>query len=188
MRSPEIRLHLVHVFQIAGAKGVPHLAELLKDADVNVRLRVCSTFIAMGESAKKALPALQAALEDPSPQVRYIALGAYMRVGGAPAAIPDLKKIAASDEDGLLRVTALARLATLGGETPAKLVPPLIECLKDADGEVRLQAIYTLHYLGAPAAPALPLLRELAKSDSDPTVRRFADVSGHYIESMMKKQ
>jgi HEAT repeat protein len=65
----------------------------------------------------------------------------------------------------------------------------LIDCLKDPDAGVRLQAIYALHFLGAESAAALPRLRELGKSDSDETVRRYAgSVTAPYIESMLLKK
>jgi HEAT repeat protein len=184
----EIRIQIAPLLQNGGEKCVPLLIELLKDRDTQVRLSAISTLTAMDKPGKTAVPALETALNDPDRQIRLNAMHAVVKVAGLKDALPALRA-ATKDGYGLMRVQALHTLTHAGTEKPATLVPPLIDCLKDPDAGVRLQAIYALHFLGAESAAALPRLRELGKSDSDETVRRYAgSVTAPYIESMLLKK
>jgi HEAT repeat protein len=55
----------------------------------------------------------------------------------------------------------------------ATVVPVMVECLKDKQGDVRLSAAVGLGYFGAEATTAIPELRA-AESDPDARVRRAA--------------
>lgn len=55
----------------------------------------------------------------------------------------------------------------------AKVVPALIECLRDKQGDVRLSAIVGLGTFGAEAKEAVPELQTLAR-DRDARLRRAA--------------
>ncbi len=57
-----------------------------------------------------------------------------------------------------------------------KVVPALIESLKDVDADVRWSAAIGLGYFGTKAEAALPALEE-AKRDTDPRVREGARVA-----------
>jgi len=57
-----------------------------------------------------------------------------------------------------------------------KVVPALIESLKDVDPDVRWSAAIGLGYFGAEAESALPAL-EVAKADTDARVREGARVA-----------
>jgi HEAT repeat protein len=67
-----------------------------------------------------------------------------------------------------------ARVLGRVGAVDDAIVPALTEALKDRDGGVRLEAVTALEKAGRPAAPSVPLLQALARSDADPRVRSRA--------------
>lgn len=73
------------------------------------------------------------------------------------------------------RIKAARWLQQRTGEA-AKVVPALIEALKDKDPDVRWSAAIGLGYFGEKAEAALPALDE-AKRDTDPRVREGARVA-----------
>ena len=73
------------------------------------------------------------------------------------------------------RIKAARWLQHRQGDAP-KVVPALIESLKDVDPDVRWSAAIGLGYFGAKAEEALPAL-EKAQTDTDPRVREGARVA-----------
>ena len=73
------------------------------------------------------------------------------------------------------RVKAVRWLQHRQGDGP-KVVPVLIESLKDVDADVRWSAAIGLGYFGAEAAAAIPALEE-AERDTDARVREGARVA-----------
>jgi HEAT repeat protein len=72
------------------------------------------------------------------------------------------------------------------GDAP-KVVPALIEKLKDVDVDVRWSAAIGLGYYGADAEEAIPALEE-AKHDHDARVREGARVAISRIEGTEKEE
>jgi HEAT repeat protein len=84
--------------------------------------------------------------------------------------IGDLK--ASQEKD---RVVAVRLLPQRKGDA-AKVVPALIEALKDKDADIRWSAAIGLGYFGEQANDAIPALQE-AQHDRDPRVREGAGVA-----------
>ncbi len=66
----------------------------------------------------------------------------------------------------------------------AKIVPAMIECLKDTQGDVRLSAAIGLGSFGGEARLAIPEL-QAAGSDRDARVRRAAGIALSRIDPML---
>jgi len=106
--------------------------------------------IALGRTGDPAaVPALENALSDPDPGVRWMALEALGTIG-APA-LPVLTHLLGSDDIDL-RWGAAVALGEIGD--PAA-VGPLASVLEDPDRYVRTRAALALAAIGAPALPSL---------------------------------
>jgi hypothetical protein len=106
-------------------ESVPYLAETLSDDDITVRQRATETLGLIGahdpEYVKEAIPALIERLLDPVGNVRWCAICALEKMGGA--------------EKGLTYVSGA--------------IPPLIECsMRDPHDHIRWRATYTLEKFG----------------------------------------
>ena len=84
--------------------------------------------------------------------------------------IADLKSD--QERDRIVAVRLLPQRQT----DAAKIVPVMIECLQDKQGDVRLSAAIGLGTFGAEANSAVPELRA-AESDRDARVRRAAGIA-----------
>ncbi len=116
--------------------------------------------------AADAIPALQAALADPS--MRGDALELLAAIG--PAALPALDDVVAAlaDPDPNCRGDAALAIAAIGPEAKGA-VSALEKILGDesAEAAVRYTAAYALGKIGPEAAAADPLLRKLVDSEDD---------------------
>jgi HEAT repeat protein len=74
------------------------------------------------------------------------------------------------------RVIAVRTLPQRKGDA-AKVVPALIEALKDKGTDIRLSAAIGLGYFGEQAKDAIPALQQASKSDHDARVRKQAGVA-----------
>ncbi len=90
-----------------------------------------------------------------------------------------------STDDGD-RIKAVRWLQHRQGEA-TKIVPALIESLKDGEVDVRWSAAIGLGYYGADAEEAIPAL-EKAQSDYDARVREAARVAISRIEGKEKEE
>jgi HEAT repeat protein len=77
---------------------------------------------------------------------------------------------------GADRIQAVRLLQDRRGDA-AKIVPAMIESLKDKQVDVRLSAAIGLGYFGEQAKDAIPALEQAAKSDRDVRVREQARVA-----------
>jgi HEAT repeat protein len=158
---------------------------------------------ALAAAAREDAPALEAALADADPGVRWHAAAAFVRLGprGA-AAVPALLEAMRDPEwnvrnaagraleeavrpEHAERLTAglvppdvetryhVARALARLGPAAARAVPVLRDTLADADAEVRMEAVWALAAIGPAAANALPDLLR-ALGDADPQVRAGA--------------
>jgi HEAT repeats len=84
-----------------------------------------------------------------------------------------------SNDDGD-RIKAVRFLQHRRGDA-AKVIPALIESLKDSEGDVRWSAAIGLGYFGAEAKSAVPELEKL-KSDKDRRIRDAARIAISRIE------
>jgi HEAT repeat protein len=118
-------------------------------------------------SAATAIPALTAALDDPSPGIRAEAARSLTsHKSGALAA--EALRDALSDRDASVRAAAARALGVLGVSASASDVAALAS---DADAEVRLQVLHALDRLDRPRAAAIAIGMQ---ADSDARVSRLA--------------
>ncbi len=109
-------------------------------------------------------------------RTRLVLLLCLLASGGCGSAkstdelIADLKSEHERD-----RIIAI-RLLPQRQEDTAKIVPAMIECLKDKQGDVRLSAAIGLGSFGKDAELAIPEL-QAAKKDHDARIRRAASVA-----------
>src|SRR5262249_34661398 len=90
--------------------------------------------------------------------------------------LSDLKSAQEGD-----RIKAARLLPQHKGDA-AKVVPALIEALKDKQGDIRWSAAIGLGYFGDEAKEAIPALQEAARRDRDARVREAARVAVSRID------
>jgi HEAT repeat protein len=84
------------------------------------------------------------------------------------------------------RIKAVRWLQQRKGDA-SKVVPALIESLKDPQGDIRWSAAIGLGYFGSDAEEGIPALEE-AKGDKDARVREAARVAISRIEGTEKEE
>lgn len=143
----------------SSSAAVEQLAKALTDDEPLVRFNAIRALQRLKGDARPAVPALLAALKDPSNHTtaRTFNYSVYQQVirclgsagSGMPELVPILKDHLAASQPPLTRVVALVSLGELG--PPARTIAPVIRLLsKDEDQEVRTIAIETLATLGEP--------------------------------------
>ena len=153
----------------AGMENEPDLTTLSRDERVTVYIRWLGDTrksLAVRKDAatqlggmyhdKRAIPALQKALKDPSPELRLCALktlGGYFEPGTTDSLVA-----AAGDEDVAVRAMAAT---LLGNRRQTVTLPTIIQLTKDADAGIRTAAFTSLRYFDDPLAvdALLPLLQ-----------------------------
>jgi HEAT repeat protein len=85
--------------------------------------------------------------------------------------IEDLKSPQVGD-----RLKAVRLLPDRKGDAE-KVIPAMIEALRDKDGDIRMSAAIGLGYFGEQAKDAIPALQQAAKSDHESRVRKQAGVA-----------
>ncbi len=164
----------------AGAAAVPALQELLRGGDEWARLNAAFALGEIDRQAQAAVPALIAALDDPSHLVVRAAADALGAIGSPEAAAPLGRLFRVSrpgwDEEAMrswtardqVRVNAATALARLGrGATAAE--GDLIRALDDRCGQVATYAVEALRRIGSPSALAAAL-GLLAAERWDPSI------------------
>jgi len=93
-------------------------------------------------------------------EARLYAALALARIGAASkTALPQLLELAQHDDNIGVRVNAIIALGCIGAE-PERVVPVLIEKLKDDQGAIQYAAILGLYRMGPAAKDAIPALTE----------------------------
>jgi HEAT repeat protein len=156
---------------------VPVLGRAVRDPDAAVRAAALKALHDIADRIPFAPPeALQAALADEAPAVRYWAAGAlgHIQLGLDPY-IAELLRLAEHDPDLQVRAVCgheIEDMVRPTAVTPA-IVPVLTRALDRPDPSVRRAALAFLTRLGPATAPAIPRLRELAQSP-DPDLKEAA--------------
>ncbi|WP_067046912.1 HEAT repeat domain-containing protein [Methanofollis ethanolicus] len=127
--------------------GARDLAPLLRSRSPERRYGAAVSLGRTGDPA--AVPALEKALSDPDPGVRWMALEALGAIGNP--ALPVLTRLLGSDDIDLRWGAAV----TLGDIGDPAAVEPLARALEDGDRYVRTRAALALAALGVPALPSL---------------------------------
>jgi HEAT repeat protein len=151
--------------------AVPFLIADLKNPDPALRKYAAAYLGYSGPLAKDALPALEAARQDPDTEVPRIAAWAEPMIRGdfkkaVPLLLRGLKEGKPGGYHHRFCGEALERLGPEARET----VPTLGEALGDSDPRVRRAAAAALRHIGPAAADAIPSLRKLLH-DEDRSVR-----------------
>ena len=156
-----------------GKLAIKPLTEALKNPDPNIRKGAAYTLGEINDAS--AVPALSEALKDPEINVRNQIVES---LGGIkdPAVLDPIIKILKTDPESSIRRTALASLALRGAIKDPRVVPALIEALKDPDINVGKAAASSLGDVGPDAKDAIPALIEKTK-DSSSDMRKIAVVS-----------
>jgi hypothetical protein len=147
---------------------VDRLTGELASSDVATRRKAAQELASRGPSAAHAAPALVAALQDRSPDVRLRAAEALGRLGPAADGAPSALAATLRDTDALVAAEAAKALGLLGDEA-APAAAALGAALQHRDTGVRREAARALARLGRSAQPALEALLA-ALSDKDKTV------------------
>lgn len=118
-------------------------------------------------AGEPALPALIAALEDPSARIRRRSLSGLLGMG--PKAAPAVPRLSETLKDADLDIRHVSAIV-LGqiGPGARAAVPALAQALKDTDPRIRVAAATSLGEIGA--LEAVPALEEAAK-DPVPAVQ-----------------
>lgn len=191
--------------QIAALARLSALLDSKREERIENRMTVARMCGALKRDAAPALPALkQTAIGDPDVKVRAAALGALAQVA-EPIEAANTLAAGLGDKEVAVRVVASARLRQLG-PAAAVVAQPLAVALGDSSQEVTEAAAEALIRIGAPSASPLgeqlgstnvttrklalacliklgPLAKpaagriEKCKSDTDPEVRKLAEVA-----------
>ena len=131
-------------------KAIPALLEAMKDEDPIVRQNAVDAVAEIAEAAPGVIPALVQTLKDDDYLVRAKSAEALGNFGPAARQTVVPLLLAAKDEKKLVRAFVMEALGKIG--PPEKVVPTLIEGLKDPEGIVRLRAASALELAKTPQA------------------------------------
>ena len=115
-------------------------------------------------SVRENLPQILAALEDPSPRVRQVAVESFQNLGTEAATFVPQLLPRLHDEDKDVRLAVVDLLGQIGSPD---VMPHIVDALKDANEWVRIRAIEALGL--HKAAEAVPTLAQMLE-DASPMV------------------
>ena len=183
--EPRKRQAALLILEFTGTKVkriVPALLkEMRENSDDSIRARCAELVVKLKDDKDQTDrlidPLIAAMRQDKSAPVREAAatsLGKLAR--GSTREIPDLTE-ALKDKEPRVRAAAaeaIGQNCRADAEVAKDAVPQLTELLKDADANVRVQCAFALGRMGSIAAPAVPVLAELAVKDKQASVRKEA--------------
>jgi hypothetical protein len=161
-------------FKSFGGRGVPTLADALKDGDRLVRRRAATLLGKLGPQAAEAVPALVDALQDSDHEVGYQAILAFEKIGPeASSAIPALNEVAhGTGPNRIYAVHAIWRLE----RRAATVLPLLVSGLREQHSFAPEQSLDVLDELADDARGAIPALVELCSRDAFDTPEHAHDI------------
>ncbi|MCY3780129.1 MAG: HEAT repeat domain-containing protein [Chloroflexi bacterium] len=139
---------IVHLGQRQYAPSVPHLTELVRNADPGTRYLAAIALGQIGDEAEAAVPVLLEALRADDMFLRAGVTGALITIG--TPAVPGLTG-ALFDESNAVKRAACKALGKIGSE---RSVGALIFSLHDRNAGVRKLAREALERIDSPAARA----------------------------------
>lgn len=128
------------------APCVPHLTELVRDADPGTRYLAAKALGQIGDEAESAVPTLLVAMRDNDMFLRAGIAGALIKIGYP--AVPGLTK-ALFDRNNAVKRAAAKALGKIGSD---RAVPALTNALVDQDPGVRKFAREALERIDTPEA------------------------------------
>jgi HEAT repeat protein len=156
---------------------LPLVIEALKDKSPQLRLSAAQALQQMGHNGKKALPELTEALKDSESNVRQHAF--YALCNMVPDSLPAMVGYLSAGDSHAREITLSYCVSQ--NHRKKEMVPALIECLKDKNFNVRIQACKLLGQLGKEATDAVEALRALV-NDSNPNVQTAAQTALNAIQ------
>jgi HEAT repeat protein len=155
-------------------EAMPILDEALKKGDKEERRAAAGVLGKAGGAARAEIPALIAALKDPERDVRWAAADALGSLGNAAKeSIPALTDVIRSDREVDVRKRALRSLEDIDNDVKLS-VEALILAMKDADKEIRSNAVARFQYLDVVPKEAIGPLREALKDPDTATTAERA--------------
>lgn len=172
-----LRHQLVWTLSRTGDAGVPQLAELLNDADLNVRVQASQVLRNLGpQKTVKALPALRDAIADTHPTIRGNAMWLVAYSGGdGPEFVAKRFHV---EKDANARATILQTLVQTNKSKLA--LPLLVPAMKDDSVQLRQTAISLAGSFGQDSKEAFQVFL-LGLKDSNAVVRNTAIQVGSYF-------
>lgn len=166
--SYRVRTNALYAVAELGKQAEPaidRIIELLDDRLLAAKAAECLG--AIGESARRAVPAIRPLLEREESEVRFAAAGALIDLGedGKPFVAILLETL--RDGEHYDRDDA-ARLLGRVGPDAAGAVPDLIEALASDNERLQRQAARALGAMGETATSAIPALKKLAAESKGP--------------------
>ena len=157
---------------VGAVSAHPHLLSrilaMLRDDPAPLVRRECAEVA--GRLGADAVAALEAALEDPSAEVREAATNALGEIAGSESVQRLIEVATDEEEDRLVREAAVASLGAIGDE---RARPVLLTLLGSAPPQVRRRCVPALSVFDGDDIEAA--LREAAK-DRNPMVREAAEM------------
>jgi HEAT repeat protein len=142
--TPEERAKAIELMgEFAYAPAVPHLIELVRDADPGTRYLAATALGRIGDEAENAVDVLLMALRYDDMFLRMAITGALISIG--QPAVPGLVKALFDQNRAVRRASAMA-LGKIGNK---RAIPPLQVALKDSDPGVRKLSAQALERLEA---------------------------------------
>ncbi|HEY7308817.1 MAG TPA: HEAT repeat domain-containing protein [Gemmataceae bacterium] len=166
LKQPVGRSELLNVLSSmgpAGARAVPVLTKLLKEADAAQRRQVILALGRIGRAARPAVPALLEQLRSTDIPTRQDAVTALRAIGGdSERIVPAVLNVA--KQDMATRMMCLPLLADYGSQAAAA-VPWLVEGLRPPQSFVTVQTAETLHKIDPERGrkEAVPVLHDMLK-------------------------
>ncbi|HEX8149936.1 MAG TPA: HEAT repeat domain-containing protein [Pyrinomonadaceae bacterium] len=169
-RNTEIRQKVLHsLSQMDGPRAQAKLSEIARGADDSeVRQQAIHWIGQRGEAALDELAKLYQAERDS--EVKSRVLHAYSQID-SPRSLDRLFEVARSGENSELRQQAIHWLGQKAGERSLNALRDMANST-DADTDVQLQVVHAISQ--RPAAEAVPLLIQVARTHRNPEVRRAA--------------
>jgi HEAT repeat protein len=167
-RNTEIRQKVLHsLSQMEDPRAQAKLSEIARTSDdPEVRQQAIHWIGQKGEAALDELAKLYQSERDT--EVKSQILHAYSQMD-SQRALDRLFEVARSGENSELRQQAIHWLGQKAGE---RALAGLRDMANDADSDVQVQVVHAISQ--RPAAEAVPLLIQLARTHKNPEVRRMA--------------
>ncbi len=143
------------IVNASDSQEVGVLSQQLSSRDASIRLRAAKGLADLGQTARSALPALNAALADPDSDVRRAVIGAMRRIDPNGRPSDELVRAIATDlvdPDPGIRLLAARALARLG-PFAAIAAQDLALVRSDPDPDVRRAVLEALNRVSLPLPP-----------------------------------
>lgn len=144
---------------------IPHVLEVLNDADASVRTAAIESLGMLGPDSLIDPRSIASKILDPDPVVRRSVLPTLVSLHAAPSVVVSAARTALRDSSASVRMAGAYTFASLNAEA-APALTQLRAALRDADPLVRMGAANAIGSIGAAARVAVPDLIALERDSS----------------------